>query len=175
MNYQNTEAQRISHCFVSWHLGGFIKNLRLVCVAAVSLGFLTSCTTGTHSGERYAVNSQRTLFYKYGPAQATGPDLALYKGQQVTMQSRAFGYSHITTDDGQSGYVATEDLIPAPPPPEPLPTPTLASTHGSSNRRSRNSEQTHGRRPSREEESQVPAPDLPKLKLTPPPELNFRY
>lgn len=175
MNYQDTEAQRISGCFVSSCLGGFIKNLRWVCVAAL-LGFLTSCTSGTHSGERYAVNSQRTLFYKYGPAQATGPDLALYKGQQITMQSRAFGYSRVMTDDGQSGYVATEDLIPAPPPPEPSPTPALASARNNSNRtRSNSSGQSHGRRPTHEEESQVPEPDLPKLKLIPPPELNFRY
>ena len=27
--------------------------------------------------QSYIVNSQRTLFYSYGPAQATGPDFAL--------------------------------------------------------------------------------------------------
>jgi hypothetical protein len=32
------------------------------------------------------------------------------------MLRREFGYSRVQTDEGQSGYVATEDLEPAPPP-----------------------------------------------------------
>src|SRR5207302_10998678 len=77
-------------------------------ICALSFLLLAACGTSAknpHAGERYAVNTSRTQFYKYGPAQATGPDFALYKGQQVTMLRRAFGYSQVTTDDGQAGYV----------------------------------------------------------------------
>ena len=66
-------------------------------------------------GKHYVVNTQRTLFYKYGPAQATAEDIALYKGQRVTMLSRQFGYSHVAAGGWQDGYISTEDLVTAPP------------------------------------------------------------
>ena len=72
---------------------------------------------------RYVVSAAKTLFYHYGPAQASGPDLQLSKGQRVTVVKREFGYSRVVLDDGQSGYVATEDIAPAPPEAAPSPTP----------------------------------------------------
>lgn len=68
-----------------------------------------------------------TPIFRYGPAQSFGPDFSLQQGQHVVMLSKEFGYSRIMTDDGQSGYVATEDLVVAPPPaPKPTPNPTYS-------------------------------------------------
>ena len=118
---------------------------------------------GTHAGEKYVVNTQRTLFYKLGPAQSTGPDFALYKGQQLTMQHRQFGFSQVMTEDGQSGYVATEDLAAAPPEPKPE-----RALQGPREERQRRRE----RAATREEQSQVPAPELPQ---SAPAGGGFRY
>jgi hypothetical protein len=130
---------------------------------------LAGCTAtggpGAHAGDPYIVNSQRTLFYSYGPAQASGPDFALDQGQRLTMLSYEYGFSRVAVQGtGQSGYVATEDLAPAPPPPKPAPTPS--HTH---HRQSDNS-----RPPTAEEQIQIPFPEFPESK-PPPGSPPFRY
>ena len=94
--------------------------------------FLAGCASvgpGVHAGDPYMVNTQRTLFYSYGPAQASGPDFALDHGARVTMLSYDYGYSHVAVvGTGQSGYVATEDLIPALPLPKSSPAPATPIT-----------------------------------------------
>jgi hypothetical protein len=53
--------------------------------------------------------------YQSGPQQITGPDAVLDKGTLVRMIRRAFGYSLVQTAEGnQLGWVANEDLGPAP-------------------------------------------------------------
>ena len=50
-----------------------------------------------------------------GPQQITGPDAVLEKGTLVRMIRKAFGYSLVQTAEGnQLGWVANEDLGPAP-------------------------------------------------------------
>lgn len=90
-----------------------------ICVAAA----LGGCTTrdAVPSGSRYIVTAQRAQFYKYGPAQSFGPDFVLEKGQKVTMLERSFGYSRITTDQGITGYISSDEVVPAPPEPPPTP------------------------------------------------------
>ncbi len=66
--------------------------------------------------------------YRYGPAQGFGADFNLTKGQRVVMMRREYGYSRVMTDEGQSGYVATEDLVPAPPAPKSTPGPTAPTS-----------------------------------------------
>jgi hypothetical protein len=69
---------------------------------------------GAHAGQTYMVSAPRTLFYSFGPAQATGPDFALPHGQLLTMLSYEYGYSHVAIQGaGESGYVPTEDVSPA--------------------------------------------------------------
>ncbi|MDP9292795.1 MAG: hypothetical protein M3O82_10600 [Verrucomicrobiota bacterium] len=68
------------------------------------------------------ISADKSPFYKFGPAQAAGPDSMLAKNDHVWMVRREFGFSRVETEDGQFGYVATEDLKIAPPP-EPTPTP----------------------------------------------------
>jgi hypothetical protein len=72
--------------------------------------------------------------YRYGPAQSFGADYNLKQGQRVLMLKRESGFSRIMTEDGQSGYVANEDLALAPPPPPPPKVASRDSGRGSSGR-----------------------------------------
>jgi hypothetical protein len=100
-----------------------VKYLALAAIAAlVSCAAPKGPTLAANS--RCVVTALRTPFYRYGPAQATGADFVLMKGQVVTLLKRSFGYSQIMTADGTSGYVSTEDLGPAP-----APTPTPKPKH----------------------------------------------
>lgn len=56
-------------------------------------------------------------FFRLGPQQAGGADLSLRTGERVMLQRKEFGYSRVQLEDGQIGYIANEDLQPAPPEP----------------------------------------------------------
>ena len=56
-------------------------------------------------------------FFRLGPQQAGGADLSLRTGEFVMLQRKEFGYSRVQLEDGQIGYMANEDLQPAPPEP----------------------------------------------------------
>jgi len=134
---------------------------------------LAGCSTGgagAHAGDAYVVKTARTLFYSYGPAQASGPDFALSQGQRVVMLSYEYGYSHVAVaGTGQSGYLPTDDLAPAPPLPKGSPTPSLLASRAHHRHSAEDS-----RPPTPEEESQIPLPEFPESK--PPPNAPpFRY
>ena len=98
----------------------------LLLVTLLSAGCETTQVAAT--GSRYVVNTTRAAFYKYGPAQSFGPDFNLVEGQRVTMLERSFGYSRVTTDEGVSGYIATDQIQLAPPEPfEARPVATLTA------------------------------------------------
>src|SRR5580704_16018184 len=85
----------------------------MICLAALS-----ACETNSvPSGSKYMVSAPKAAFYKFGPAQSFGPDFALNEGARVTMLEHSFGFSRVMTEDGTAGFVATEDLKPAPPGP----------------------------------------------------------
>jgi hypothetical protein len=67
----------------------------------------------------YLVIRDRTPLYHYGPQQGGAPEEQLRKDDRIRMLRHEFGYSFVQISDGQTGYVANEDLAPAPP----LPTP----------------------------------------------------
>jgi hypothetical protein len=92
-----------------------IARMAIVCLAS---GFLAGCTASKGGSEvgHYSVRVPQTAMYRYGPAQNFGADFNLTQGQHVVMLGKDYGYSRVMTDDGQSGYVATEDLVPAAPP-----------------------------------------------------------
>ena len=73
---------------------------------------------------QYQVSVPRAQFYKYGPSQSFGPDFVLVKGQRVTVTNHSFGFTKVVTQDGVTGYVASEELEPAPPDPVPVPAAT---------------------------------------------------
>lgn len=109
---------------------GFIKvvPLRGFVLVAGSLG-LNAChstgpdpnaaayaavASGTGDDFRTAVG-EHVKMYQSGPQQITGPDAVLEKGTLVRMIRTAFGYSLVQTAEGsQLGWVANEDLGPAP-------------------------------------------------------------
>jgi hypothetical protein len=93
-------------------------NLVLTAVAALALGGCASLDETRDVGH-YIVSAPQTPMYRYGPAQSFGPDSNLQQNQHVVMIRRDSGYSRVMTDDGQTGYVSTEDLSPAPAPPKP--------------------------------------------------------
>jgi hypothetical protein len=91
----------------------------LISLLAALLTLNACSTVKPHSARtaRYVVSASKASFYKYGPAQSFGPDLQLPRGQKLTKLDHSFGFSHVMTDDGTTGYVANEDIKPAPPEP----------------------------------------------------------
>ena len=61
------------------------------------------------------VSTEYAQFFRLGPQQAGGADLSLRNGKLVMLQGKEFGYSRVQLEDGQVGYMANEDLQPAPP------------------------------------------------------------
>jgi hypothetical protein len=55
-------------------------------------------------------------FFKLGPQQAGGADLSLRAGERAMLQRKEFGYSRVQLENGLVGYMANEDITPAPPP-----------------------------------------------------------
>jgi len=87
-------------------------------VVMLCLAALSACESNTvPSGSKYVVSAPKTAFYKFGPAQSFGPDFVLSEGARVTMLEHAFGFSRVMTADGTAGFVATDDVKPAPPGP----------------------------------------------------------
>ncbi len=79
-------------------------------------GMLGGCSTDlAPAGSHFVVSVQRAEFYKYGPAQSFGADFVLPQGQRVIMLSRQFGFSRVMTEDGVSGWIASDEIRPAPP------------------------------------------------------------
>ncbi|MHA3771992.1 hypothetical protein ACXR0O_10690 [Verrucomicrobiota bacterium sgz303538] len=104
-------------------------NARCLPIAASSsaiMFLLGACETSgpMPPGNKYLAAERNVQFYKYGPAQAFGADFNLKQGEKLTMLDRQFGYSKVMLEDGTTGYIATEELKPAPPdPPPPKATP----------------------------------------------------
>ena len=97
----------------------------------MALLIFTGCSsTPAPRGGRWVVTAPQAEFFRHGPAQAAklpaelrptftlpndaGPDFQLPRGAVVTMLRREFGFSRVATEDGQTGYVANEQLKPAP-------------------------------------------------------------
>lgn len=56
-------------------------------------------------------------FFRLGPQQAGGADRSLRQGERVMLHRKQFGYSRVQLENGQIGYMANEDIQPAPPEP----------------------------------------------------------
>jgi hypothetical protein len=87
------------------------------------LALLSACAskgnnpvTAANSGKIFAVSTDNTSFYRYGPQQGNGADQQLPKDTLVTLIRPSFGYSKVQLVQGSvEGYVASEDIRPAPP------------------------------------------------------------
>jgi len=134
---------------------------------------------GARAGDSYIVTSQHTLFYSYGPSQATGPDSALPRGQRLVMLSYGYGYSQIAIQGtGQTGYVSSDDISPAPPLPKPTPysTPATAATPAAAaaTRSHRPTVMDDAVLPAPGQNQSIPLPEFPASK-PPPGSPSFRY
>jgi len=68
------------------------------------------------NGEKFfAVTANSTPFYLYGPQQGSGADKTLPKDTLVTLIRSSFGYAKVKLTTGEQGYVARDDIRPAPP------------------------------------------------------------
>lgn len=88
---------------------------------ALLCGFSSACSTSTNTiarvnnGKVFAVTAEKTSFFRYGPQQGNGPDQSLPKDTLMTLIRPSFGYCKVQLMPGaQQGYVASEDIRPAP-------------------------------------------------------------
>jgi len=97
--------------------------LRFSLLAAV--GLLTACQTLPEGPAPdfvpdMVVSTDYALFFRLGPQQAGGADLSLRTNETVMLLRKEFGYSRVQLENGLVGYMANEDIQPAPePPPDP--------------------------------------------------------
>ena len=71
--------------------------------------------TAASGGRFYAVTTDSAPFYRYGPQQGNGPDMKLQKDRLMTLIRPSFGYCKVKLTTGEEGYVASDDIRPAPP------------------------------------------------------------
>lgn len=64
----------------------------------------------------FVVSVDFAKFFIVGPGQSRGPDASLRTGEPVKMLRREMGFSFVQLEDGRSGYVANEEIEPAPEP-----------------------------------------------------------
>jgi hypothetical protein len=91
------------------------SSLLRCCLALVALLIASGCALKGPATGLYVVATPTAEFFKYGPAQSFGPDFVLKKGDRLTMLERTWGFSKVQTENGLVGYVASEDVEPAPP------------------------------------------------------------
>lgn len=91
-------------------------------VLLLALGFLPGCASSGQTsladkgGKFFAVSAEQTSFYRYGPQQGNGPDESLPKDTLMKLIRPSFGYCKVQLVTGdKEGYVASEDIKPAPP------------------------------------------------------------
>jgi len=121
-----------------------MKLRRLLPIAAASL-LTTGCASSKQpklfsgtTNSWYSVAASQTPFYRHGPQQGNGPDMQLPHDSIMKVIRPSFGYVKVQLPDGENGYVANEDIRPAPatlvaeklaPPPE-LPRPPTVANQG---------------------------------------------
>lgn len=91
--------------------------LLLLVVALAVFGCAKSRRTQSSaaaSGDYYAVTSESASFFRYGPLQAVGPDRKLPRNTLLTVSRKSLGYARVRLTSGEEGYVATDDIRPAP-------------------------------------------------------------
>ena len=89
-------------------------SLTLACACAVLAGGCAA-PAGRNDGY-YAVSSAQAQVYRFGPAQPSGADAVLKKGDKVVMLRREYGFSRVMTEDGLTGYISNDFIIPTAPP-----------------------------------------------------------
>lgn len=65
----------------------------------------------------FVITKNFAPFYRMGPMQPGGPDGSLPLDTRVKMVSQEMGFSRVQLEDMRTGYVANENIAPAPPRP----------------------------------------------------------
>ena len=75
----------------------------------------TSQTTSRRDAKFFAVTNDAAPFFRHGPRPGRDPDLKLTKDTLVKLIRPSFGFSKVQlVASGEQGYVASEDIGPAP-------------------------------------------------------------
>lgn len=96
-------------------------SLALLVIAAALLPACSSfkaksAAAQQNNGKFYSVTADKTAFYRYGPQQGNGPDESLPRDTLMTLIRPSFGYCKVhLVATSKDGYVASEDIKPAPP------------------------------------------------------------
>lgn len=121
-----------------------LSQIKIVAVLFLFSVCVVGCATQTFdpaNAPEFLVQSDYTPFYSLGPGQERGPDASLQRGELVKMLRREFGFSYVEISDGRVGYIANEEILPAPKrEPEPTASPSRKHSAGGSARISRSSE-----------------------------------
>ena len=85
-------------------------------MALLAFGCASSGKTGAFSGKTggwYSVVTPQTPFCHYGPQQGNEPNFQLTRDSIMKVIRPSFGYMKVQRRDGESDYVANEDIRPA--------------------------------------------------------------
>jgi hypothetical protein len=100
---------------------------KILAVLFMTAACLVGCATQSFDPDKapeFLVQSDYAPFYSLGPGQERGPDASLKRGERVKMLRREFGFSYVEIKGGRTGYIANEEIEPAPPrEPEPSASP----------------------------------------------------
>jgi hypothetical protein len=117
------------------------------------------------------VSLDQAPFYVYGPQQGGGPSRKLPASEEVMVLRKGFGYSQVRLSDEEVGYMANEDLQPAPP----TPRRRLGRNNNTASSTSRSSRGSRSSAPEDDLYEQIADPNLDllpeDLPLEPLPEL----
>ena len=90
--------------------------MAILCSFSGACSTQKSAVTKVNSGKVFAVTADKTAFFRFGPQQGNGPDESLPKDTLMTLIRPSFGYCKVQLmPSAKEGYVASEDIQPAPP------------------------------------------------------------
>lgn len=144
----------------------YIRLIQATALGLVAMLLASCAATATYTADtapEYIIIKGYSPFYKLGPMQGR-PDASLPLDTRVKLLRNDAGYSQVQLDDARTGYVANENMAPAPPrPPTP---PADAAVTGSGRKK--------GNRPNSpsytgEQLNDIPLPDV----NVPAPDLNI--
>jgi hypothetical protein len=86
-------------------------------LSVLALAAMAGCAGPTFTADtapEYRVIHAQTKFYRLGPQQAGPPDALLALDERVRLLRGELGYSLALLGNGETGYIANEDLEPSP-------------------------------------------------------------
>jgi hypothetical protein len=139
-------------------------------VFACAAVMLSSCTTTTpltaETAPEYMIVKGYAPFYKLGPMQGR-PDASLPLETRIKVLRNEAGFSLVQLEDSRQGYVANENMAPAPPKP-PAP-PADAGTIDPRTGKKKGGNRPNSPRYTGEQLNDIPLPDV----NVPAPDLNI--